>query len=318
MVNWDGLFLITSLIIASKGLELSGVFTSLAIRLAKDSVRKIFIRLALLTAFSSTFIMNDTAVLVFTPLVVSLGRIADVNVPRLVTLVAISANVGSSLTPMGNPQNIIIWRYYRLGILEFIKGMLPFTLAWLLIVLGFAWLEESKVKILEVPGVEIRKDLFLASIFLLVLDVLLGKFDMSLWGLVATLALFLVVDRNVLLSFDVALIPTFALIFSNFAEISELVKLNVAGYGSTFLVSLFITQFISNVPATAILVHSNVPWLPLSLGVNLGGNGTVISSLANLIAIRISGLRWRDFHRYSIPYFVAATLVTFIVLLIAS
>nr|CCE69871.1 TPA: hypothetical protein PAB0325 [Pyrococcus abyssi GE5] len=274
-------------------------------------MRGISIRLILLTAFSSAFIMNDTAVLVFTPLVVSLGRIAEVNVPRLVTLVAISANIGSSLTPMGNPQNIIIWRHYNLGILEFIKGMLPFTLLWLLILLAFAWLERGEVKLLEVPGVGVRKDLFFASAFLLGLDLFLGKLDMSLFALVFTIILFLVVDRYVLLSFDIALIPTFALIFSNFAEISELVKPKIVGYKLTFLVSLFMSQFISNVPATAILIHSNVPWLPLSLGVNLGGNGTVISSLANLIALRISGVKWRDFHRYSLLYIMVATLVTF-------
>ena len=73
--------------------------------------------------------------------------------------------------------------------------------------------------------------------------------------------------------------------------------------GVLFLASAGLSQLISNVPATVIFLGSKPEWLPLALGVNLGGNGLVVGSLANIIAIRISGIRMSDFHRFSMPYF---------------
>ena len=73
-----------------------------------------------------------------------------------------------------------------------------------------------------------------------------------------------------------------------------------------FLASAGLSQLISNVPATVIFLGSKPEWLPLALGVNLGGNGLVVGSLANIIAIRISGIRMSDFHRFSMPYFLMA------------
>ena len=111
LVDWKSLSLITALILTSKGLELSGVFSRLApklVELSHGSERRLVLYLVPIVVTSSAIIMNDTAMLVFVPLVIATADIARINVSRAVTMLAIAANVGSALTPIGNPQNIII------------------------------------------------------------------------------------------------------------------------------------------------------------------------------------------------------------------
>ncbi|MFA4718901.1 SLC13 family permease [Pyrococcus kukulkanii] len=317
LVDWESLALITALIITSKGLELSGIFTRLAIKLitlSRGSERKLVMILLPIIAFSSALIMNDTAILIFTPLVVVTGRIAGIDVPRSVALSAIAANVGSSLTPIGNPQNVIIWKHYSLSFLGFIKGMLPYVLLWLVILFLFSLMVKDRRFGVKVPPVEVDVKLFLLSSFLLVFNVVMGRVDLAKYSLLFTVLVYLIFRRDVLLSFDVALVPTFALIFANFSELSSMINIGKLTSAGAFLYSLILSQIISNVPATVVMLPWTKNWLYLSLGVNLGGTGSMVGSLANLIAIRLSGISVKEFHRYSLAYLIVALLLTLFLL----
>ncbi|NJE61173.1 SLC13 family permease [Thermococcus sp. 21S7] len=323
LVDWGSLALITSLILVSKGLELSGIFTRLSIRLISlsgGSERKLMLLLIPTIAFSSAVIMNDTAMLVFIPLVIITSRLAGINTARAVTLSAIAANVGSALTPIGNPQNIIIWNTYGPSFVEFTGAMLPFVVLWLVILLLFtATIGDRRPSVEKLPPIAIRKRLLLASLSLLIADVALAEIGKSLWTLPLTLAVLLALGREALLGFDWALVLTFAFIFADFGEVARLISgHSVPSEGLTlFLASAGLSQLISNVPATVVFLSSGRPeWLPLALGVNLGGTGIITGSLANLIALRISGIGMRDFHRFSIPYFLVALGISILVLLI--
>lgn len=129
---------------------------------------------------------------------------------------------------------------------------------------------------------------------------------------------FLLVGREVLRKFDWALVLTFVFIFVDFNELAFLLKdagLQFPREGSElFLVSAVLSQLFSNVPATVPLLAGKPEWLPLSLGVNVGGNGFVIGSLANLIALRIARVSVKDFHRISIPYFSVTLLLSGVLL----
>ncbi len=309
---------------ASKGLELSGVFSKLAPRLIKSSnhsERRLMLLFILTISLSSTVIMNDTTILIFVPLVVATSEMAGVNVARAVTLSAIAANVGSALTPIGNPQNIIIWHGYGIGFLEFIRSMFPFVILWLLVLFVFVLsVRNRELSIERVPPVALRKTLLVVSLVSLVVDVALAETGKPFLALLLTGLAFLVLGREVLLSFDWALVLVFALIFADFNELAFLLK----GVGLTFptggaglfLVSVGLSQFLSNVPATVLLSAGRPDWLPLALGVNLGGSGIVVGSLANLIALRIARVGIRDFHRHSVPYFLTALLLSLLVLFI--
>ncbi|WP_232460755.1 SLC13 family permease [Thermococcus barossii] len=322
LVDWRSLVLITSLILLSKGLELSGVFTRLSIRLISlsgGSERKLMLLLIPIIALSSAVIMNDTAMLVFIPLVVITARLAGINTARAVTISAIAANVGSALTPIGNPQNIIIWNAYGISFLGFVRAMLLPVGIWLAILLLFTLtIREGPVSIGGLPPVAVKRRLFVASLGLLVSDVILAEAGRGLWTLPLTLVVLLIAGREALLGFDWALVLTFAFIFIDFSEIAGLLSgltLPTGGLG-LFLASAGLSQLISNVPATVVLLTSRPDWLPLALGVNIGGTGIIVGSLANLIAVRIAGIGMRDFHRFSIPYFLLALGVSILIILL--
>ena len=322
LIDWESLALITSLVLVSKGLELSGAFTRLSlglIDLSGGSERRLMLLLIPTIAISSAVIMNDTAMLVFIPLVIITSRLADINTARAVTLSAIAANVGSSLTPIGNPQNIIIWNAYGMSFVEFTGAMLPFVLLWLVILLLFTAINGGgRPSIEKLPPIVIKKRLLLASFSLLVADILLAETGNSLWTLPLTLVVLLALAREALLGFDWALILTFAFIFADFGEVARL----ISGYAvpseglALFLASAGLSQLISNVPATVVFLGSKPEWLPLALGVSLGGTGIITGSLANLIALRISGIGIKDFHRFSIPYFLVSLVVSILIFLL--
>lgn len=322
LVDWESLLVIAALIMASKGLELSGLFSKLAPRLiqaANHSERRLMLLLILVISLSSAVIMNDTAMLVFIPLVVATSKLARVNTARAVTLSVIAANVGSALTPIGNPQNIIIWHAYGLGFLDFTYSMLPFVSVWLLILFAFTLtIKNRELSIESFPPVALRKTLLVVSLISLIVDIVLAEIGMALIAFIFTLIAFLLLGREVLRGFDWVLVLTFALIFIDFKELAFL--LNNAGLMfpmggiKLLLISTILSQMFSNVPATVLLLANKPEWLPLSLGVNIGGNGIVFGSLANLIALRISRIRMREFHRYSLLYFFVALLLSALLL----
>ncbi|WP_297465488.1 SLC13 family permease, partial [Thermococcus sp.] len=161
LIDWGSLSLITSLVIASKALELSGVFVRLSSRLialSSGSERRLMLILLPVIAFTSAFIMNDTAMLVFIPLVALTSELSGIDRAKAVTLSAIAANAGSALTPIGNPQNVIIWQTYGLSVGAFVWAMLPFVLLWLLLLLAFALsVGDRRLEVGEIPAVPLRK-----------------------------------------------------------------------------------------------------------------------------------------------------------------
>ncbi|WP_457751627.1 SLC13 family permease [Thermococcus sp.] len=325
LVDWGSLSLITALILTSKGLELSGIFSRLAPKLvekANGSERRLIFYMLPVIALSSAIIMNDTAMLVFIPLVVATADLAGINVARAVTLSAIAANVGSALTPIGNPQNIIIWRHYRIPFWIFTLHMLPFVVLWVFLLLLFAFsIKEKRIEIKTLPSVALHTRLLVASVFLLMLNVILAESGFHWLTLPVTFLVLMLVGQEAIWGFDWALVLTFALIFTDFNELAHLLEnLNLqlpsVGLGLT-LGSAFLSQIVSNVPATVLFTSSSHPeWLPLTVGVNVGGTGIIVGSIANLIAVRIAGISLKDFHRYSIPYFLSALVVSIFMLLL--
>ena len=271
-------------------------------------------------AFTSAFIMNDTAMLVFIPLVALTSELSGIDRAKAVTLSAIAANAGSALTPIGNPQNVIIWQTYGLSVGAFVWAMLPFVLLWLLLLLAFALsVGDRRLEVGEIPAVPLRKKTFLSALLLIVADVILAETGRALWTFPLTLFVVLLFSREALLAFDWVLVLTFALIFVDFGEIS----LIIASLGLSFphtgvpllLASSLLSQAVSNVPATVMLIGAKPEWLPLAVGVNAGGTGFIIGSLANLIAVRIAGIGLRDFHKVSVPYFLVALILSALLLL---
>ncbi len=323
LIDWNSLTLITSLIIASKALEMSGIFVRLSsklISLSGGSQRRLMLFLLPTIVFTSSIIMNDTAMLVFIPLVSLTSELSGADKAKTVTLSAIAANVGSALTPIGNPQNVIIWQKYGIPFRTFTCSMLPFVLAWLAVLLLFALaVRDRKLGTKDLPPVHLKTSAFLSAVLLIGLDVALAETGRPLLTLPLTVLGVFLFSRAALFAFDWVLVLTFALIFVDFGEVSSM----VASAGLVFpnndlslmLTSSLLSQVVSNVPATVLMIGERSAWLPLAVGVNAGGTGLVIGSLANLIAIRIAKIKLRDFHRISIPYFLIILILSALLLM---
>ncbi|MEB2837194.1 MAG: SLC13 family permease, partial [Desulfurococcales archaeon] len=125
---------LVALLVASRGLELSGLPARAASRLlAKLRGRPglLYSSIVLAAGASAAFMTNDAALFVYLPLVMSVERILGAPLTGLYVLVALSVNTLSMASPIGNPQNIYIWQHYRLSAAEFAAGMAPYTLAGL-------------------------------------------------------------------------------------------------------------------------------------------------------------------------------------------
>lgn len=317
LIDYKSLAAIISLLIISRGLELSGIFGRVArgiVRLSGGSEFKLLSTIAIVVSISSAVIMNDTAMFVFIPLVLTISKIAKIDLPKAATSIALAANIGSALTPIGNPQNIIIWKTHEIPILEFVRSMLPYVLLWIILLIVFIWIGSrgKRLEITPMPKIRTNRNLIFASTILLIINIALIEKSYPFIGLAITVFTFVVISRDVLLSFDIALIAVFALVFVDFRELSYLLSSNIELKMSaveTIILSAGLSQIISNVPAT-VMLSQDIPWLPLAIGVNLGGTGVVIGSLANFIAVRISGISLKDFHKYSLPYFLIALIIT--------
>ncbi len=327
-INIDTLSLIVSLLLVSRGLEFSGFFSRVSkwiLEKSTGSVIKLYLLVIVFSALSSTIIMNDTSLFIFIPFIMTLSRYLG-RLDYLLVLTTISANMGSSLTPIGNPQNIIIWQYYKLDFIDFVYAMVPFLLIGITILIIYLFVGVKKFIGYKqcgrtlVPRIRLNKKLFVTSIILLTLNVLLAQLGLQVYGLVVTVVIYGILEKTLVLGLDYVLIFIFAFMFIDFNELSHIIDtLNMIPQLKTsfhvILLSCLLSQVISNVPTTITLVgHIPSPlWKALALGVNLGGVGFIVGSMANIIALRMSYLNLKTFHKYALPYF--AIMFTIILLL---
>ncbi len=268
-------------------------FTILARKLVSiaGNLRSLFLLLITITFLGSMIIANDMALITFLPLgyfALSVTK-QEKYMAYLFVLQNISANLGGMLTPFGNPQNLYLYSYFNIPTGEFCRIMLPaFLLAVLLLVIACIPIKPIRFSIenkfdqkLDVKKTALYLVLFFASI-LIVFRVI-----PFVPGLVFIPAILLLVDRKCLKMVDYGLLGTFFFFFifaGNMARldavnsfISSLLKKD------TLIVSLLTCQFISNVPSAILLSRFTSDYPALLLGVNIGGTGTLIASLASLI-----------------------------------
>ncbi len=313
------LSLIISLLLVSRGLEFSGFFSRVSkwiLEASTGSIAKLSLLIVLSSAISSAIIMNDTSLFIFIPFIITLSRYTG-RLDYLLVITTISANIGSSLTPIGNPQNIILWQYYELGFIEFIYSMLPFFTTSLALLLLYLIVTVKKLyhgeycKRTKIPRIRLNLKLFLTSIILLLINIILAQLGLQVYGLLLTIFILLIINKDLVLGLDYALILIFALMFMDFREISYIIDhINLIPqlYNNLHIIMLssLLSQVISNVPTTITLIE-HVPvshWKALAVGVNLGGVGFLTGSMANIITLRMGNINVRIFHKYALPYFI--------------
>lgn len=279
--------------------------------------RRLALALTLLAFFSSMLITNDVALVTFVPFALLALRTLDS--PRhacfTVVMMTIAANLGSMLTPVGNPQNLYLYSVSHMRIGEFVLLMLPYTAASLALLVGAIALfgkipERTQTSATrgakpddnehadEIPQLATDADdpapsplrvLPWATLFVLALLSVAHILPYQAI-VVTTIAVALIADRRALAHVDYALLVTFVAFFVFVGNVGriEMVSAALAQLidGHELAVSVIASQVLSNVPAAILLSGFTSNFAALIVGTNLGGLGTLIASMASLISYK--------------------------------
>ena len=276
------IFLLFSLFIVIKGVENSNLLLKTAITLEHGSFLPL--KLVLITFLLSMIVTIDVALVTMLPIVLTLKVKQKEN---LTILVALTAHVGAALTPFGTPQNLFIYSFYAVDTYAFIQAIAPFSLGMLMVFLiaSFFMKVTSEVSFSrkELP---VDKKFAFSYLFLLVVVVLAVLRVLPVWVAVFSMLFALLFDRKSL-KIDYALLLTFLVFLGLTSNIKMMIDGMIHHPGHIFMLSSVMSQFISNVPTTLLLNKFTIQWEALLWGTNVGGFGSLVAALANLITYKI-------------------------------
>lgn len=258
------------------------------------TARSSVLALVYITFIGSMLIANDMVLLTFLPL----GYLVLTNTKKekymIFTFVMqnVAANLGGMLTPFGNPQNLYLYSKFNIPTLEFWGIMvIPFALSVLMITVCCLIFVKKEPLVFE--GETARPEPKRTSLYLVlfVLSIVMVFRVAPYWiGLPIILVVLLIVDRNALARVDYPLLLTFVCFFIFAGNMARIDAVRAFFYNllsiNTLLFSALACQVISNVPSAILLSQFTENYAPLLIGVNIGGVGTLISSLASLITFR--------------------------------
>ena len=287
------LFCVLAVVCALRKLRFFYMLARKTVHLFKNA-RMTILGLVYITFIGSMLIANDMALLTFLPLgyIVLTTTGKEKYMAFTFIMQNIAANLGGMLTPFGNPQNLYLYTAFEIPNTEFMSIMAPpFVLAVALITLCCIIFVKNEP--LEMDDLRITLPIGKTALYLCLfaLSILIVFRGVPYWiGLVIIPAVIFFTDRSALKMVDYPLLFTFVFFFifaGNMARIDMVREFFSALMSkSTLLVSVFSCQIISNVPSAILLTQFTDNYRELLLGVNIGGVGTLISSLASLITFR--------------------------------
>ncbi len=295
-INRTVLIQLFCLMTAVCGFRSIGVFENASAALLRKagSIRRLGVIFTLVCFFTSMLVTNDVALITFVPLTLMVYEKIEDERSRIFTIVleTAAANLGSMVTPFGNPQNLYIYDKYKLTLGDFFVTLLPsaaVSLAALLLLCLILPKSRCAAVTAETQKISKVKGTVYLGVFVLCLLTVFRVIPDWLC-LTAAVTAALILDRRLLLKVDYGLLATFVCFFvfvGNIARIESVSRFisEIIG-GRELLVSAVISQAISNVPAAVMLSGFTDNGRELLLGVNLGGLGTIIASLASLISFR--------------------------------
>nr|MBQ4318476.1 citrate transporter [Clostridia bacterium] len=284
------LFTVLAVVCALRNIRFFTILAESIVRRFK-TMRMTALALVYITFIGSMLIANDMALLTFLPLgwmvLEKTGR--HEMTAFLFIMQNIAANLGGMLTPFGNPQNLYLYSHFSIPTGEFMAVMAPpFAVAVLMLTLLCLFVKNDALELGQAedkPLPKWRTVLYLV-LFALAIAIVFRGIPWQL-GLIIIPPVLLFADREALKAVDYPLLLTFTAFFifsGNMARLPAVSEL-IGGLleKNTLPVSIASCQFISNVPSAILLSRFTEAWQPLLLGVNIGGTGTLISSLASLI-----------------------------------
>ena len=287
------LFCVLAVVCALRNIRFFYTLAKKIVQLFKNA-RMIILALVYITFIGSMLIANDMALLTFLPLgyfvLTSTGK--ERYMAFTFIMQNIAANLGGMLTPFGNPQNLYLYTKFHIPNGEFMAIMAPpFVLSVILITLCCLLFVKPEPLSIEDDHTVLPLGRTLLYLALFALSIVIVFRAIPYWiGLIIIPLVLLFADRKALAKVDYPLLLTFVFFFifaGNMARIEP-----VRGFfsqlldKSTLLFSAASCQFISNVPSAILLSQFTENYRDLLVGVNIGGTGTLIASLASLITFR--------------------------------
>ncbi|MCI9113561.1 MAG: citrate transporter [Oscillibacter sp.] len=338
-IDFRTLAILFCLMGAMAGLQKTGVFQWIAQALLARvrKTRQLVWILVLLCFFSSMAVTNDVALITFVPFTFTVLDLIGPEARKrltipIVVLQTIAANLGSMLTPIGNPQNLYLYGKAGLSLGAFLLLMLPYACVSFLLIMLWSIVQSRaynvpvEVSFREEIRLDRKKAQLAGYLVLFALDLLtVARVIPYGLALLLTIAGLLVLDRSIFARVDYSLLLTFVGFFVFIGNMGRLPVfyefLQKIVSGHELLAGAAASQVISNVPAALLLSGFTENFPPLIIGVNLGGLGTLIASMASLISYKfvareepgMKGTYFRQF-TFSNVAFLAVLLVFALVL----
>ncbi len=271
-------------------------FTILARSIVRKSgtLRTAVTTLIFITFFGSMLIANDMALLTFLPLGYYVLNAAQKEEWMAYTFILqnIAANLGGMLTPFGNPQNLYLYTEFSIPTHEFVEIMfIPFAAATAMILICCLFVSKERIVLNSENNEHIPKLRASFYIILFALSIIIVFRVIPYWlGLIVIFISLLIADKKAIAKVDYSLLGTFACMFvfaGNMSRIDFIRNiLSALLEKNTLIFSALSCQIISNVPSAVLLSQFTDNYADLLHGVNIGGTGTLIASLASLITFR--------------------------------
>lgn len=291
------LFCLMILVKAFQDLNLLDWMANSLLKICKND-RTLYFVLVFFVFFISMFVTNDVALLTFVPITLLVCSRANLNACNLIIFETLAANLGSCVTPMGNPQNLFLFSYYKFGVGDFFANTLKIGIISAFLLIGVIYTVTRKnIKQIENDNnsVNVRLNwkfvLYLLD-FILTLFTVFHLVDYKI-TLIITIAVIAVCNFKLFVKIDYSLLFTFAGFFiftgtiSTVESFSNFLKSVLDNPLKTYIAGILTSQIISNVPASLLLSGFTSNGKELLLSVNVGGLGTLIASMASVISFKL-------------------------------
>ena len=314
-INWPTIRALFILLVLTTAIKISNFFDILAVKFITifKNEKTLALFFIILTSILAMFLTNDITLFIVVPITLAISNVIKNDITKIIIFEAISANVGSLLTPIGNPQNLYLFREWHINFTDFINIMMPIFVIKFLILLLFVIIifPLKKIEIKEIKKNNYQLFLFIISLLFFILFIVALNLNFVRYLIPIIIASFLFIKKEVLIEMDWFLIFTFILMFIDFNIIADIdiIKNIINSFDLNFFnvmnITIFLSQFMSNVPATIFMVQFSDNYEAIAYGSNIAGSGFVFASLANIIAMRMlnDNKAYLTFHKFSLPYF---------------
>ena len=295
-MNWHTIESVATMLVLIQVYSYLHILDIIAYKLTAiaDSTRKLILLFTLLSVFSGMFLGNDITCLTMIPLYLNIAK--KYKLPEILpaTLIGMGANIGAAFTPWGNPHNIFVVSNYHLMPATFFKWTLPYLIGALVVFLCiFFFIPKKEIPTQEVVEIEVSWSMTIVTTLIFAFF-FVGVFKfVPIWiPMLAAIIWALIVNWKILLHIDYSLLLTFTLFFVFISDIQQIPWVVTAIHGfvgtemSTYWTAILSSQVMSNVPSTILVGKFSKYAEALTLGSNIGGFGSPIGSMANMLVMK--------------------------------